>query len=126
MNAPIAELAVAVIEILTPAAGMNAVVEWPKGRRTAPHIPIERVRGRSVWLGVFFSTAAVQKQANHSDLTDRARFEKFHSADVVRPNAPMKIDLDNAPAFSRSVQHGAAFFNGMACRFLDEYMSASL
>src|SRR6185436_8118576 len=44
VHAPIAQLAVTVIEKLPPTAGMDARIEWPYRRRAAPHVPIHSFR----------------------------------------------------------------------------------
>lgn len=102
VDTPVTEGAVGVIEKISPAAGVNTSVEGTHGSRTAPLVPIHRFWRGAVGASIFLAAVAMCKQADHADFADFSGFEELHGADVMRRDAAVKIDLDNAAGFARS------------------------
>jgi hypothetical protein len=125
VDAPIAEGAVGVIEKLRQPPGWSLPLNGRNGagphHRSNPWIWAGRC-----WLRVFEAAAAVGEKADHADVADSAGFEEIHPADVMRADATMQADLDDAAGIARGFEHGAAFVDGVAGRFLDEDVARPL
>ena len=72
------------------------------------------------------TAAAVSEHANHADIANGTTFEKFHAADVMRPNSAVHPDLNNPIRRAGGIDHGAAFLNRMASGFFHKNMCPGL
>ena len=124
VNAPVAELAVAVIEELPPAAGMQLGVEGPQRRGAAPQVPVHVVRRLAVGLGQFAATAVMHEAPHHPDLAHMSVAQKFHRRNMMRPDAPVQADLHGAPGGARGGDHRAALVHRVTGGFFHEHMRA--
>src|SRR5688572_22741018 len=139
VDAPVAERAVRVIEIVAETSGMNAAVAgtyiWSAGiaavkrsqrGRAAPHVPIELLRH---WLGRkrFFRTAAViDEAAYHADVAELSGADEVSSGDIVWGDPPVRPYLHDTACGARGVHHRATFHYGVTNWLLNIHMSARL
>ena len=105
MDAPIAEGAVGIVEVIAKAARMNgpapglAFVAWiaavvrPERSRTTPQIPIDSLGVSTLRSGFSGSAAIMDEGADHPDLADLAGADELAPGDVVRRDATMCADL---------------------------------
>ena len=126
MHSPVTELAIAVIKKISPAAGMQLLVERPLWSGAALKIPVHpfwrfAIRGRT-----FSAATAMGEDADHANIADRTGPEKFHPANMMWPNPSMKTDLHDPPTFPRCIEHGAALIYCVAGGLFDEDMGACL
>ena len=138
VDAPVAERAVGVVEVVAETARVNAAVagadrrragitavERPQRGGAAPPIPIELFRhfhGGQWFLGT--AAAVVDETADHADVANFAGADEVATADIVRRDAAVGADLDHPAGGARGVHHGAAFHDGVANGFFNVNVGA--